>query len=108
MEGGSIIIGVVFILISVPFFIWRIPPNWCYGVRCAKTLSPENEEIWYKVNKFAARTLFICGVIMLISVGIILTFEASLLPVFYWTISIATFLFPFVALVIIIAYLIKA
>ena len=109
MEGGSIILAVTFIIISVPLLIWRITPNWGYGVRCPKTLKPGNEEIWYKVNKFTAKTFIACAIIMLVAVYLTLSYQSSLSQGMYWSLSVATFvLLPFVALVVIIVYLIKA
>jgi uncharacterized membrane protein len=107
MEGGSVILAVVFIFISVPFLIWRIHPNSYYGVRVPKTMKPGNEEIWHKVNKFASKALIVCSIIMLIAARLTWTYHTTLPPAMYWSLSVATFLLPFVALVAIIIYLIK-
>ena len=52
-------IGILLALLSIPL-IWRwIPPNGWYGFRIRQTL--ENPQLWYEVNAFAGRRLFLTG-----------------------------------------------
>ncbi len=58
-----IIPSIVFICVSIPLIMNRIPPNGLYGFRLRKTLS--NKEIWYKANKFGGQCVFFAGVMTL-------------------------------------------
>ena len=51
--------GLLFIGISIPLILEKIPPNRWYGFRTRKTLS--NKEIWYKANKYMGRDFVILG-----------------------------------------------
>lgn len=63
------LIGLLFVGISIPLILRRIPPNWMYGFRTRKTLA--NPDIWYKANEYAGKLLAIAGVMMtLASVGL--------------------------------------
>ena len=42
--------GVVFIAVSIPLILKKVPPNCYYGFRTRKTLA--DEAIWYKANAF--------------------------------------------------------
>ena len=62
--SGSVLAGV-----SIPLILERIPPNGLYGFRVRKTM--ENPQIWYPVNKFAGKRLFLASlVITLAAVGV--------------------------------------
>ena len=62
------IIGALFIGISVPMVLRRIPPNQFYGFRTRKTLS--DSDIWYKANKYMGRDFIVAGAaIMIMGVG---------------------------------------
>lgn len=49
------------ILVSIPLFLKKIPPNRFYGVRVP--LSMKSEANWYFVNSIGGRWLIIWGVI---------------------------------------------
>lgn len=53
--------GAVLALLSVPLMFDKIGPNPWYGFRCRATL--ENREVWFAVNRFAARGLLCVGLI---------------------------------------------
>jgi uncharacterized membrane protein len=53
--------GIFLILISLPLLAGKIPPNLLYGFRVPKTLN--NPQIWYEINRYAARWLILTGVV---------------------------------------------
>ena len=57
--------GLLFIGISLPLILEKVPPNGWYGFRVAKTFS--NERIWYGANRAAGYNLFWAGVAIAIS-----------------------------------------
>ncbi|MFA5863612.1 MAG: SdpI family protein [Phycisphaerae bacterium] len=64
-------IGLLEVILGVPLFLEKIPPNGLYGFRTEKTLS--NPEIWYKVNKYSARDLIIGGLATVaVSIGLLI------------------------------------
>jgi hypothetical protein len=54
-----VIFSVVLIMLAIPLWLEKIPPNGAYGFRVKKTL--ENEKNWYAVNKYSAPWLFATG-----------------------------------------------
>lgn len=63
------LIGLLFIGISIPLILRKIPPNRIYGFRVAKTLG--NPDIWYRANEYAGKLMAIAGVVItLASVGL--------------------------------------
>ncbi len=59
-----ILIGLVFIIISIPLLFEKIGPNNWYGFRTPKTLS--NREIWFKANKYMAKYFILLGAAQII------------------------------------------
>jgi hypothetical protein len=57
--------GLVQALISIPMILRRVKPNYWYGFRTRKTL--ENEQVWYDVNEYSGKRLFISGILIMIS-----------------------------------------
>lgn len=53
--------GTMLALLSVPLLFDKIGPNPWYGFRVRATL--ENRDVWFAVNRFAARGLFCVGLI---------------------------------------------
>ena len=53
-------VGLVFISISIPLILEKVPPNRWYGFRVAKTFS--SERIWYIANRVAGYDLLWAGV----------------------------------------------
>ncbi len=62
---GFVICGLAFVVISIPLIFEKVPPNRWYGFRTKKTLS--NREIWYKINKYTGKDIFIAGIILLLA-----------------------------------------
>jgi hypothetical protein len=55
--------GLILALISLPLIYGKIKPNYLYGFRVPATL--ENPDLWYPVNKYAAKRLLIAGLVMI-------------------------------------------
>ncbi len=53
--------GILLSLISIPLIFGKIGPNPWYGFRVPKTQS--NPEVWYPANTYAAKRLFIVGIV---------------------------------------------
>jgi uncharacterized membrane protein len=58
-------VGLLFIGISIPLVLEKVPPNRWYGFRVAKTFS--NERIWYAANRVAGYDLLWAGVVIAIT-----------------------------------------
>ncbi len=58
-------IGLLLSAISVPLILRRIGPNPVYGFRVKQTL--EDPEVWYDVNAYAGKGLFLDGLITVIA-----------------------------------------
>jgi uncharacterized membrane protein len=58
-------IGLLLSAISVPLILRRIGPNLIYGFRVKQTL--EDPEVWYEVNAYAGKGLFLDGLITAIA-----------------------------------------
>jgi len=54
-----LVVGVVFIVISIPGILEKVPPNSWYGFRVAKTFS--DERIWYAANRVMGIDLLLAG-----------------------------------------------
>lgn len=59
------LVGLMFIGLSIPLILERVPPNSFYGFRTHKTLS--DEKIWYEVNRLSAFDLLLAGIIISLS-----------------------------------------
>ena len=57
---SGIILGLFFIIISLPLTLKIVPPNPFYGVRTSSTFN--NLEAWYTVNFYAGLAFLILGV----------------------------------------------
>jgi uncharacterized membrane protein len=60
----NIVSGIMLILIAIPKYLKKIPPNLWYGFRVRKTL--ENPELWYLVNSYSGGWFIICGLVTII------------------------------------------
>ena len=52
--------GFLFIAVSIPLILDRVPPNAWYGFRVAKTFA--SERIWYTANREAGYNLLYTGI----------------------------------------------
>lgn len=67
--------GLVFIGISIPLVLEKIPPNPWYGFRVSKTMS--NKEIWYKANKYMGKDFILLGSIMIVYNVMLVLFQPA-------------------------------
>jgi uncharacterized membrane protein len=58
-------VGLLFISMSIPLILKKVPPNQWYGLRVAKTLS--SERIWYAANRIAGYDLLWVGIVVAIT-----------------------------------------
>ena len=56
------LVGLLFVGLSIPLILERVPPNRFYGFRTKKTLS--DPQIWYEANRLSAHDLLIAGIII--------------------------------------------
>ena len=71
-----LVVGMFEILLGIPLLYEKVKTNWIYGFRIKKTL--ENEEIWYKANKYSGRDLIISGSVVVIFSLFIIIFKDNL------------------------------
>src|SRR5262245_37295765 len=55
-------VGLLFIALSIPLILERVPPNSFYGFRTAKSLS--DPKIWYAINRISGCDLLIAGALI--------------------------------------------
>jgi uncharacterized membrane protein len=58
------VVGIFFMLISIPSILEKVPPNRWFGFRVAKTFS--DERIWYAANRVMGYDLLIAGAVILV------------------------------------------
>lgn len=56
--GGS---GVLMVVVAIPLWLRRVPPNRIYGARFSATLS--DPYVWYEINALAGRELALIGAV---------------------------------------------
>ena len=61
--------AILLVLLAIPLWMRRVPPNRFYGVRTRATLSDETR--WYEVNARSGFDLFVAGVVMLLGTTVI-------------------------------------
>jgi uncharacterized membrane protein len=61
--------AILLVLLAIPLWLRRVPPNRFYGVRTRATLSDEAR--WYDVNARSGLDLFVAGVVMLVGITVI-------------------------------------
>ncbi len=71
-------VGVMFMGISIPLILERVPPNRAYGFRTAKTLS--DPQIWYAANRASGHDLLVAGAVITASSIVMLLFGRALKP----------------------------
>lgn len=55
-------IGLMFIIMGIPFILGRVKPNAYFGFRTPKTLSDPN--VWYEANRFMGYALLAAGAVI--------------------------------------------
>jgi uncharacterized membrane protein len=83
--------GLLLALLSLPLIFGKIKPNYLYGFRIPATL--DNPDLWYPVNKFAAKHLLIAGLVMI----------AAAIGLFFWPgISVDTYAYAYLGVFIVV------
>ena len=72
------VVGLLFIGLSIPLILGKVPPNSLYGCRTRRTLS--DPKIWYEANRASGRDFFICGVLVFTASIVILLFGQGMNP----------------------------
>ena len=75
MESHLVLALIIVTVFAFPLTLGKIPRNRFYGFRLAKTL--ENDEIWYRANKVAGRSMLVAA---LVGIGIVRLAQAEMLP----------------------------
>ena len=57
------LVGLLFVGISIPLVLGKVPPNSFYGCRTTKTLS--DPKIWYEANRMSGKDFLISGLLTL-------------------------------------------
>lgn len=57
--------AILFIALSLPLILRKVPPNNWYGVRVKKTL--ENEDVWYEANACFGKDFLIASLTVLLA-----------------------------------------
>ena len=63
------LVGIVFIIISIPLIKRKIKINSLYGVRLPGTM--KDEKIWYEVNEKSAKYLLVLGVVIIVAASLL-------------------------------------
>ena len=71
------LIGLLFIILSLPLIYKKIKPNRWYGFRTEKTLS--DERIWYEANRIAGYDLLIAGIAIVVG-SVLISILSKLFP----------------------------
>jgi hypothetical protein len=93
-----LLVGLLFISISIPLILKKVPPNRWYGFRVAKTFS--SERIWYAANRVAGCDLMLAGGAIAITAVITWAFFYQLGSTTAYTLNIAMFIGTLVVAVI--------
>ena len=81
VTGFSILfalVGLLFIGLSIPLILGRVPPNSFYGCRTRKTLS--DPKIWYEANRISGKDFLISGVLIFVASLVALVFGRGANP----------------------------
>lgn len=84
--------GLLIMGISIPLILQKIPPNLFYGWKTRKSLS--NKQIWYKVNKYSGKDLFIVGLVVCAVAFVLLVFRTKLSEAVIVWIGLASIIIP--------------
>jgi hypothetical protein len=88
-----VIPSLIFLLLSIPLVLGRIPKNRLYGIRTRKTLS--DERLWYAVNRLGGRLIVASSLIYLATASLVPYSTDSTSP--NWWAHVAAFVLPLAA-----------
>ena len=72
--------GPLLVLLAIPLWLRRIPPNRFYGVRTRATLA--DEALWYDVNARSGRDLALAAALFTVGIRVIDRLGAAWVPEF--------------------------
>lgn len=72
--------GPLLVLLAIPLWLRRIPPNRFYGVRTRETLA--DEALWYEVNARSGRDLALAAALFMVGALVIDRIGAAWVPEF--------------------------
>lgn len=81
----------LFILISIPLVLRKVPSNRLYGFRTPKTL--RSDKIWYEANAFFGRGLIVASLVSAVAILAIYAL-ADLSPDLYLKVSLIALIIP--------------
>ena len=84
--------SIIFLIISIPLAIGKIPRNRFYGVRTRKTLS--DEKLWHASNRLGGR-LFIVSSLIYLCISAFVPYSSDSTSLNWWA-HIAGFVLPIV------------
>jgi uncharacterized membrane protein len=73
-----VLVGLLFVGLSIPLIGKRVPPNPYYGFRTKKTLS--DPKIWYEANRVSGHDLLIAGALITSTSLVMLVFARGWKP----------------------------
>ena len=65
-------VGLLFIGLSVPLMLGKVPPNYLYGCRTKETLS--EPRVWYEANRVSGKDFALSGVLILVASLVMVVF----------------------------------
>lgn len=72
------LVGLLFVCLSIPLILGKVPPNSLYGCRTRKTLS--DPKIRYEANRISGKDFLISGVLVLAASIAMLVFGQGVNP----------------------------
>jgi uncharacterized membrane protein len=97
MLAMYVIFGLLMAALAIPLLFDKIPPNPWYGFRVPSTLA--DETLWYKVNRYAARWLFLAGVVTVVGALALYSVPGLTVDRYAW-LCLAVFLLGFIPMII--------
>ena len=76
--GLCFVSGLLLIVLAIPLWLRRVPPNKLYGVRFRSTLA--DSETWYEINARAGRNLVGIGAGYVLLLAVAMMFARRLSP----------------------------
>lgn len=71
-------VGLLFIGLSIPLMLDRVPPNRFYGCRTARSLS--DPKVWYAANRVFGKNFLISGILVFTASVMMLAFGRAANP----------------------------
>lgn len=92
-----VVFGLLLVALAIPLMLDKIPPNPWYGFRVPSTLS--DPEVWYKVNRYAARGLLATGILTVLGAIVLYRVPGLSVDTYAW-LTLAAFAAPFLVTIV--------